>query len=119
MLGLNKNIYYLILQRLLVTDPKDPEKYATVRVARIGYRTMITRACHAKKHKSKKLLNEALDLVFTREELAKSTGMGLRKEKRKEQEQQGQQENQKPLDGLRVEAIFGKSLLISNNGQSV
>ena len=75
-------IYYFILQILLVTDPKNPDKYATVRVSRTGYHSVITRAWHAKDSKCKRLLNEALDLVFTKEELANSKGMGLRKEKR-------------------------------------
>ena len=66
-------------QRMLINDTTDPNKYAGVRVTRSGYREMVKKASKAK-NKSSKLLNEALQFLFTKQELANSSGMGLRKD---------------------------------------
>lgn len=96
-------LYFLYLQKLLVNDPSDPQKYATIRVSRAGYRIMISRASKSKES-CKKLLNEALDLIFTKDELANSSGMGLRKDKKRP--------NNRPLDPLKIAAIIGKCYLL-------
>ena len=82
---------------MLINDANDPEKYSGVRVTRSGYREMVKSASRAK-NKGSKLLNEAWGLLFTKEELANSSGMGLRKDKQKAL---------KPLDPVRVEAALG------------
>ena len=49
------------------------------------------------------LVNGAIDLVWTTEELAASGGLGLKKKKK-----QSEGENRPPLDPIRVEAVTGR-----------
>ena len=65
---LNADVNY-VLQTLLVNDPEDPVKYSGVRVSKLGYKTMVSRASRST-NKAKKLINEALDFVFTKDQLA-------------------------------------------------
>lgn len=90
------------MQKLLVNDPSDPNRYAHIRVSRVGYRTMVHKASRAKDG-AKKLMNDALDLVFSREQLAASSGMGLRKEK-----DAGRATGPHPLDAVKIAAILGE-----------
>ncbi|XP_030850521.1 uncharacterized protein LOC105438999 isoform X2 [Strongylocentrotus purpuratus] len=85
--------------KLLVNDPSDPNRYAHIRVSRVGYRTMVHKASRAKDG-AKKLMNNALDLVFSREQLAASSGMGLRKEK------DAGATVPHPLDAVKIAAIL-------------
>ena len=93
---------HFILQRRLLNDPLNPQKYAGVLVSRDGYKKMEGRAVKAK-GKTKTLLNDVFLLVFTREELASSTGTGKRNDANKKVGN--------PLDKLRLDSVKGKNML--------
>ena len=82
-------------------DPDNPTKYDGILVSKEGYRNMITRAEKNKKDPGTVLQQGAIDLVFTKTELASCSGLGLRKEKKMDQDK-------KPLDSLKVQAVMGK-----------
>ncbi len=73
---------FYIFQQPLLKDPRNPEKFASVLVPREGYRKMLGRAEKAK-DPARKLMNDVIDLLLTRDELARSGGMGDREKKGK------------------------------------
>ena len=62
-----------------MVDPKEPHRFEWVRVPRTPLREAIIAASKPRvKDPGSRLLNTMIDLVFTKEELASSTGLGLK-----------------------------------------
>ena len=91
-------VLFSFLQVPLVVDKMDATKFAHILVNSKDLHRLQKRADSAKSTMpSVVLLNGAIDLVFTKEELGESGGMGKRKN------------DKPPLDSLKVEAVKGMS----------
>lgn len=89
----------------LVLHPKDPEKYSHILVDSFKVRDSISKARAAKDH-GITLLNQVIDLVFSTPELAQSSGLGMRGNRKDD-----------ALDPLRIQACreFVRSICNENN----
>lgn len=81
---------------LLIKDPSNPGKFDSVLVDKIRERQAIILAESSKKP-AMTLLNSILSCVFKEEELANSSGLGLRK----------RDDKKPPLNKLKMDAVRG------------
>ncbi|KAJ1191985.1 hypothetical protein NDU88_001298 [Pleurodeles waltl] len=89
----------------LVLHPKDPERYSHILVDSFKVRDSISKARAAKDH-GITLLNQVIDLVFSTAELAQSSGLGMRGNRKDD-----------ALDPVRIQACreFVRSICNENN----
>ena len=109
-------LHIIAFQKRLLLDPDNPTKYASVLVDREGYRQMLAKAKKTKKQPGSVLQQAAIDLVFTKQELADSAGLRLRKESSNEKEKD---HGRSPLDNVRVQAVMGMLHVSSSGGASL
>ena len=97
------------MQVPLFTDTNDPTKYASVTVENNKLNDLLMKArSKGPQEAVAVLVNGLIDLVFTRETLAGSRGLGLRVYKVMNKEGVLVEDNRPALDKLAVEAIRGK-----------